>query len=43
MRLSEFIDEKGILVVAKLMGPIGAIASNKENAKARNKGVLEFA
>lgn len=43
MRLSEFKDEKGIEVVAKLMGPIGAIASNKENAKAKDKSVLEFA
>lgn len=43
MRLSEFKDEKGIEVVAKLMGPIGAIASNQENAKAKDKSILEFA
>lgn len=34
MRLSDFKDEKGVEVVAKLLMPIGRIAANQENAKA---------
>ncbi len=43
MRLSEFKDEKGIEVVAKLLVPIGNIASNKENGDAKDKSILAFA
>lgn len=43
MRLSEFKDEKGIEVVAKLLVPIGNIAANKDNATARGKNVSAFA
>lgn len=43
MRLSEFKDEKGIEVVAKLLIPIGKIAANAQNAKAREGTQLEFA
>ncbi len=35
MRLSDFKDEKAIEVVAALMEPIGNIAANPENKKAR--------
>lgn len=38
MRLSEFKDEKGIEVVAKLLVPIGIIAQNKKNSAARENG-----
>ncbi len=43
MRLSEFKDEKAIEVVAKLLVPIANIADNAKNAKAKDKGVVEFA
>lgn len=43
MRLSEFKDEKAIEVVAKLLEPIGCIASNAENAEAKGKSVAAFA
>lgn len=43
MRLSDFKDEKGIEVVAKLLIPIGNIAANSKNAEARGKGNLAFA
>jgi hypothetical protein len=45
MRLSEFKDEKGIEVVAKLLVPIGKIAQNQNNAKTKEKGgtLLDFA
>ena len=43
MRLSEFKDEKGIEVVAKLLVPIGNIASNPKNAKAKEGSMLTFA
>lgn len=43
MRLSDFKDERAIEVVADLLVPIGKIASNKENAKAKGKSMLEFA
>lgn len=43
MKLSEFKDEKAIEVIADLMAPIGRIAANPENAKAKNKTVGEFA
>jgi len=42
MKLSDFKDEKAIEVVAKLMEPIGHIAANTENAKAKEKNGLEF-
>lgn len=35
MKLSEFQDEKAIQVVAKLLGPIGRIAANGKNARAK--------
>jgi len=38
MRLSDFKDEKAIEVVAALMEPIGNIAANPENQKARETG-----
>lgn len=37
MRLSEFKDEKGIEVVAKLLIPISKIVSNPENAAAQKR------
>lgn len=43
MRLSEFKDEKGIEVVAKLLAPIGRIAKNAKNADTKNKSVAEIA
>lgn len=43
MRLSEFKDEKGIEVVAKLLTPISRIAENKANADASGKSMLAFA
>lgn len=45
MKLSEFKDEKGIEVVAKLLVPIGKIASNVNNRRAKNEGksLIEFA
>lgn len=43
MRLSEFKDEKGIEVVAKLLVPICNIAANKDNAKARDQSAAAFA
>lgn len=48
MRLSEFKDEKGIEVVAKLLVPISKIAQNQNNAKAKAKAkeggtLLDFA
>ena len=43
MRLSEFKDEKAIEVVAKLLVPIGNIAKNRENAKAKGENILSFA
>lgn len=42
MKLSEFQDEKAIQVVAKLLGPIGRIAANKKNAKAKEGNAGEF-
>jgi hypothetical protein len=38
MKLSEFKDEKAVEVVAKLLIPIGNIASNKANQKAKDSG-----
>lgn len=43
MRLSDFKDEKGVEVVAKLMAPICKIAANPENAKVKGKTKLELA
>lgn len=43
MKLSEFRDEKGIEVVAKLLVPISNIAKNKSNAAAKGQSVMEFA
>jgi len=43
MRLSEFKDEKGVEVVAKLLVPISHIATNKQNAEAKSKNLLTFA
>lgn len=43
MRLSDYKDEKGVEVVAKLIVPIGNIANNAENADAKGKGALAFA
>lgn len=43
MKLSDFKDEKGVEVVAKLLVPIGNIANNAKNADARKKGGLVFA
>jgi len=45
MKLSEFKDEKAIEVVAALMEPVGNIAANPENKKAREDGgtVAHFA
>lgn len=37
MRLSEFRDEQGVEVVAKLLVPIGKIVSNEKNAKAQKE------
>lgn len=42
MKLSEFENEKGVEVVAKLLVPIGNIVSNRDNAKARGGTKLEF-
>ena len=42
MKLSEFENEKGVEVVAKLLVPIGNIVSNRDNAKARGGTQLEF-
>ena len=43
MKLSEFKDEKGIEVVAKLLVPIENIAKNQANSAAKGKSVIEFA
>lgn len=43
MRLSDFKDEKGIEVVAKLLIPITKISMNEENAKASKGNLMEFA
>lgn len=45
MKLSDFKDEKGVEVVAKLLVPICTIAGNAANAdaKAKCKNKLEFA
>lgn len=43
MKLSDFKDEKGIEVVAKLLVPIGNIANNAKNAVAKDEGYLAFA
>lgn len=43
MKLSEFRDEKGIEVVARLLVPIANIAKNKDVAAAKGKSMLEFA
>ena len=43
MRLSDFKDEKGIEIVAKLLVPVCKIVANPENAKAKGKSKLEFA
>jgi hypothetical protein len=43
MKLSDFKEEKGVEVVAKLMIPICKIVANQENAKAKGKTKLEFA
>lgn len=43
MKLSDFKDEKGVEVVAKLLVPIGNIANNAKNADAKDKGGLAFA
>lgn len=43
MRLSEFKDEQGIEVVAKLLVPIGKIAANAKNAPKKDGTMLEFA
>ncbi len=43
MKLSEFKDEKGIEVVAKLLVPISNIAKNKGNVEAKGKSLIEFA
>lgn len=43
MKLSEFKDEKGIEVVAKLLVPISNIAKNKSNADAKGESLIEFA
>ena len=43
MKLSEFKDEKGIEVVAKLLVPICNIAKSKEVAEAKGKSAIEFA
>lgn len=37
MRLSEFRDEQGVEVVAKLLVPIAKIVSNEKNAKAQKE------
>lgn len=45
MRLSEFKDERGVEVVAKLLVPVCTIAANPANAEAKKtcKNKLEFA
>ena len=43
MRLSDFKDEKGVEVVAKLLLPIANIASNAKNAESLEKGGIAFA
>ena len=45
MRLSDFKDEKGVEIVAKLLVPVCMIAANPANAKAKAvcKNKLEFA
>lgn len=43
MKLSEFKDEKALQVISDLLVPIGRIAANPENAKAKDLGVLDFA
>lgn len=43
MKLSDFKDEKGIEVVAKLMLPITRIAKNEKNKASRQGTQLEFA
>lgn len=43
MRLSDFKDEKAIEIVAKLLVPIGNIAGNAKNVKAKEEGKLAFA
>lgn len=42
MKLSDFKDEKGVEVVAKLLVPIGNIAMNPKNADAKDKGNFAF-
>jgi len=42
MKLSDFKDEKAIEVVAKLLEPIGNIASNESNADAKGKSMGAF-
>ena len=42
MKLSEFENEKGVEVVAKLLVPIGNIVQNRDNAKARGGTKLDF-
>ncbi len=42
MKLSEFKDEKGIEVVAKLLVPICNIVANPENEKAKDKNRAAF-
>lgn len=43
MKLSEFRDEKGIEVVAKLLVPIANIAKSKAASEAKGKSLIEFA
>lgn len=43
MRLSDFKDEKGVEIVAKLLVPIKNISSNPKNDEARDEGDLAFA
>lgn len=43
MRLSDFKDEKGVEIIAKLLVPIKNIASNPKNAEARKEGDWAFA
>lgn len=41
-RLSEFEDEQGVVIVAKLLPPIFEIAQNEENEKARSGSNINF-
>lgn len=43
MRLSDFQDEEAVEIVARLLEPLGAIASNAQNAQARQQGTAAFA